>query len=118
MMVQNQPTLNKLFLVLFAIALGAVVGYVDLVSEEVQLPALLLLGSAFILGLLSPRLAWLWAAMLGLSIITAHGVGYLFNLQLPYQTSLVPMIVLPLMLAAAGAFAGVFLRGLFGERAV
>lgn len=112
----TQPTPNKFFLVLFAIGLGAVAGYVDLFSEEVQLPALLLLGSAFMLGHLSPRLAWLWAAMLGLSIITAHGIGYVFNIQPPYPTSLVPMIVLPLVLAAAGAFAGVFLQGLFGER--
>lgn len=116
MSTQSQATPNKLFLIIFAIALGAIAGYMDLFNEEVQLPALLLLGSAFMLGHLSPRLAWLWAAMLGLSIITAHGIGYVFNIQPPYQTSLVPMIVLPLVLAAAGAFAGVFLRGLFGEK--
>lgn len=109
---ENHSLAEKVGLVLLAVCLGVVAGYVDMTDHDVQLPALILLGSAFLLGSLSPRLAWLWSVLIGLSILTAQGLGYLFAMQPPYPTQWLPLIILPLAFALAGAVAGVLMRWL------
>jgi hypothetical protein len=51
---------------LLALFTGLVVGFIDLHSDEIQLPALLLLAFGFFLGFAQPKNAWRWALYLGI----------------------------------------------------
>lgn len=95
--------------VVLALAGGAFAGYVDRHNDEVQPAAALLLGSAFLLGLLRPRTAWVPALILGLSIpatytwAMASGVKTLEPISLPGTfIALIPAGVGALFGAAAG----------------
>ena len=95
---------------LLALTLGALAGYIDMIEEDVQLPALMLLLSAFLLGSLSPRRPWLWALLIGLCIPVAHAIGFAIHYQPPYPAPWAPTLILPVVIAFAGAYAGALVR--------
>lgn len=75
----------KSLVALVAAALSSVAaGYLNTHTDEllVVLPAVVLAAGA--LGLAQPRLAWLWAAMLGLSLPLSAALFLLLNLRTPY----------------------------------
>ncbi|HVO44079.1 MAG TPA: hypothetical protein VMT34_15730 [Aggregatilineales bacterium] len=58
-----------------AIVFAVFTGYVNLNSSEVPPPLLCVLTFAGLLGLLDPKRAWLWGAVIGLSIVGSYGIG-------------------------------------------
>ena len=58
-----------------AVAAGSFAGYVDFHNDEPQPAVLVILVAGGLLGLLAPRLAWLWAIVLVLGIPGAYLVG-------------------------------------------
>ncbi len=103
---------GKLIVAASAMVLGAVVGLVDAVQTTLELPAALLLASGVLLGALNPRLAWVWAAVMGLCLVSARAVADLFDTPSPYTSALLPLILLPLGVAVFGILAGTVLRRL------
>jgi hypothetical protein len=97
-----------LFLCYLAIAaiLGALVGYVDMVEEDVQLPALIVILAAFLLGLAKPRWAWLGALIVGGCIPVAHAIAAVYAIYPPYETTWLPTIIVPLVVALVAALLG------------
>jgi hypothetical protein len=99
-----------------ALAIGLVIGYIDLHSTEVQFPALLILVGGFVFGFIQPRGAWRWGVSLGLGVPLAHLIGSFFNLLPPFQTEIFGLIGLPLIFALAAVYAGSLLRSIAAPR--
>jgi hypothetical protein len=59
---------KSLITTLAAVLTAAVLGYLYLHNDEVQLPLLLLLLSTFLLGFVRPRHAWVWVIIIGLGV--------------------------------------------------
>lgn len=94
-----------------AIIFGIIVGYVNLHASEVQAPVLAILVFTFLLGYLHPRRAWIWALVLGLSILLSYVVAPVAGYHTPYPPS--PNIfatLIALIPACIGAYAGVLIR--------
>ena len=98
-------------LFLLALALGLFVGYVDWHSEEVQLPALLVLLFAFLLSLAQPKTAWLWALIVGSCIPLVHFIGRRLGYAplYPIQPNLLAAFI-ALIPAFIGAYSGALVR--------
>jgi hypothetical protein len=64
----------------FALAGGAFAGWVDFNNDEPQAAVLVILVVTFLLGLIRPRKAWLWAIIVALCLpgvyLLASGLGY------------------------------------------
>jgi hypothetical protein len=93
------------------VAFGLLVGYVDYHSEEVQLPALLLLVFAFLLGFAQPKGAWRWALVVGVGVPLVHLLGRTLGYPQPYPTDF-SIVLLPLIFALAGTYAGALIHNL------
>jgi hypothetical protein len=91
------------FLVAVALALGFTITWLDSRPswDDTGITALLIFLSTIVLGMIRPRLAWVWALAVGLWIPLQGMVRY-GN----YAT------VLALVFAFGGAYAGAFGRGL------
>ncbi|HRF49940.1 MAG TPA: hypothetical protein PLC98_20080 [Anaerolineales bacterium] len=101
---------GKLVVAFFAVGLGAGVGVTDAAFAANQLPIALLLASGVLLGALNPRLAWVWAAVMGLCLVSARAITDLLQVQATYTGALLPLMILPLVVAIMGVFAGQLLR--------
>jgi len=106
---------GKIVVILFAIGLGAGVGVVDATRQTLQLPAALLLASGVLLGALNPRLAWVWAAVMGLCVVSARAAAEALGRQTALTSMWLPLIILPLAIAVFGVAAGLALRRLSPE---
>lgn len=95
--------------VALALAFGALLGYIDLNSQEVQLPMFCLLLFSFTLGALQPKAAWRWGVLLGLSLPAAYFAAFALNLRAMdaprYPITLAVLVIPALVAAYAGAFA-------------
>jgi hypothetical protein len=49
---------------LLAVVLGLLTGFIEVLSRDVQLPALMLLASSFFVAFARPRHAWRWALLI------------------------------------------------------
>lgn len=94
-----------------AVGFGVLVGYVDVHEKDVQLPVLLILAGAFVLGFLRRRGVWRRALVVGAGVPLAHLASQTFGHVPPYATSL-PGTFLALIPAFIGAYVGV-LAGMF-----
>ncbi len=99
-----RSSLARTFAVLpIGLALAALAGYVDQNEADVQMPALLVFGCAFVCSLLQPRAAWLWCLVAGASIPIGFGVARWLGHTAPFEsepyTSLIAFI--PAVLGAA-----------------
>lgn len=103
------PKLLTAACLIAAVAAGSFTGYVDLHNSEVQPAVALLLGSALLLSVAQPRLAWLVALLLGLSIPVAHLWATTTGFLPPYPTTL-PATFLALIPAFLGALLGIGIR--------
>lgn len=92
-----------------AVAFGALLGYIDLNSQEVQLPMLCLLLFSFTLGIAQPKAAWRWGVLMGLSIPISYFVAFAVNYRAVdpprYPITLAVLIIPALVAAYGGAFA-------------
>jgi hypothetical protein len=63
-----------------AFAGGIFAGWVDFYNDEVQATVMVILVMTFLLGLIEPRKAWLWAIIVALCVpgvyLVAHALGY------------------------------------------
>ena len=97
----------------WGLAVGFVLltGYVDFHSDEVQLPALLLLVFAFLLGFVQPKGAWRWALAVGTGVPLVRLIGITLGYAAPYPTDS-SIVFLPIVVALAGAYSGALIRNL------
>ncbi len=91
----------------FALGGGALAGWIDFNSDEPQVAVLVILVVTFLLGLIIPKRAWLWAVIVALCL----PAEYLFLRSLGYQpvSPLSPAwyaSLLALIPAFIGAYAG------------
>ncbi len=63
---------KTLFLLILAVSLAILAGWVDLTARELQSEVLVIVSGGFVLGALGPKGAWRWALILGLSIAAAE----------------------------------------------
>lgn len=88
-----------------AILFGGLLGYIDVYSQEVQLPMFCLLLFSFTLGVVQPKAAWRWGVLMGLSLPAAYFVAFALNLRAVdaprYPITLV-VLVIPALVAAYG----------------
>ena len=99
----------SLWLHLFTLFLGFVVGWFDVKATEVSPTVLILLTFGFFAGFAQPRRAWLWAIFLGLWIPAFAFAASGLHLSNPTQTELVTSF-LALGFSFVGAYAGVVVR--------
>ena len=118
-----RPTCGAFAALIAAVLVSALLGYVNLHNDEVELPLAILLVTSFLLGLVRPRFAWLWAAIVALSIPVSSllslkiGVYYPRRPGHPYScepTTLTNAISTSVLLVPAllSTCAGVFLSPL------
>jgi len=93
--------------IILALSGGSFAGWVDFNNDEPQAAVLVILVVTFLLGLILPRKAWLWAIIVALCL---PGV-YLFARSLGYQSVSPPSpgwyaSLLALIPAFIGAYAG------------
>jgi hypothetical protein len=96
---------------ILALTGGSLAGWVDFNNDEPQAAALVILAFTFLLGLILPRKAWLWALIVGICL---PGV-YLLASSLGYQPVSLPSpgwyaSILALIPAFIGAYAGALAR--------
>jgi hypothetical protein len=105
----------ELWLHLWTLFVGVLVGLMDVKATEVQLTVLLLLAFGFFAGFNQPRRAWRWAMLLGVWVplfaFIAAGIG-LTQFQMQQQFG----ALIALIPAFLGAYAGVVIKKL-SERA-
>jgi hypothetical protein len=97
----------RLWHILFALFLGALAGWTDLRTDEVQLPALLLITFSFFLGFAQPRHAWRWGLILGLWVPIMEYAALAAGLRATPASDVLGSF-LALVFALVGAYAGVF----------
>ena len=89
---------------ILTLALSALTGYVNVTASEVQAPMLCILLFSFVTGLLQPRGAWRWAALIGLSIPASTFIGLAINFPFvdapPRFPITLAVLVIPALIAA------------------
>ncbi len=92
-----------------ALTFGALLGYIDLNSKEVQLPMFCLLLFSFTLGVCQPKAAWRWGVLVGLSLPVSYFLAFAVNLRTAdpprYPITLVVLVIPALIAAYIGAAA-------------
>ncbi len=99
----------SLWMHLFTLFLGFVVGWFDMKATEVSPIALLLLTLGFFAGFAKPKRAWLWGFFLGIWVPLFGYVNANLRLTNPTATELATSF-LALVFPLAGAYAGVLVR--------
>ena len=101
-----------------AIACGLLAAYVDFHNDEPQPPLLIILTSAFVLGILCARFAWVPASIIVFAFALAHWAGPYLHLYPRYPMEGGPwwslfVLTIPAGLSAyagAGVFSGISRR--------
>ena len=74
-------------LVGLSLVLGALAGWLDIHSREVQPTVLVLVLAAAALSALSPRLAWVPALLVGIGVPLAHAYARAAAIEVPYPVN-------------------------------
>jgi hypothetical protein len=100
-----------------AIASAVFVGWANLHTDEPTVIVALILLLSLALGLFQPRLAWLWAIVIGASVEASYIVCAALHLHVPFPgpdvnrlLSHLALVPIPMVPAFAGVYAGVALR--------
>ena len=101
--------------VISALVFAVTIGWVDLHSAEVQWSVLFLLLFSCLLGLASPGAAWLWAAIVGLSVPAAHLLARLTGISPIVPPTHFGWTFLALIPAYVGASTGAIVRVLWNS---
>jgi len=114
--VQPKKAIMTVLLSGLAVAGGAWIGYADARSDDVFITLGLLLGFSFLLGLVGPRRAWLWAPLVAIWVPVLDSVLPRLGLapRRPGEsfTFLSALAVTGLVMAVC--FAGAYLGALLG----
>jgi hypothetical protein len=112
---------RNLMMVSVAVLIAALLGYLNLHNDEVQIPLLLLLLASFLLACMRPHRAWVWAIIIGLGVplssLLALKIGVSYPCRLGHSYSCEPMTIstalstfVLLLPALISAYLGVLLR--------
>ena len=106
---------NKNWTIIGALVFGLLTGWLDFNSEEVQLPALMVIAFSFGFSAANPGQAWVIALLMGSGIPVVAFIARLLGLTPAYEGSSpwYAGIILPLIIAFAAAYAGVLFNWLF-----
>ncbi len=107
----------SLWLYLFTLFLGFIVGWLDLKTTEVSSSVLMLLTFGFFAGFAQPRRAWLWGLFLGIWVPVLSFIAANLRVTSPTSTELVTSF-LALVFSLAGAFAGAVVRRFAAREAI
>ncbi len=107
----------RMWMHLFTLFLGIVVGLVDLRSSEPQFAALLLLVFGLFAGFAQPRRAWLWALLLGIWVPILGILSYMLHLSAGTNTEAFTSTI-ALIPAFVGAYAGAIIKRLSAAESV
>lgn len=108
MTVQSSPG-RTLAVLPVALLLAALAAWVDQNEADVQLPALLVFGCAFVCSWLQPRAAWLWCLVAGASIPAGSSVAAWVGHRAPFASEPYSWLI-AFVPALLGAVAGIGLR--------
>jgi hypothetical protein len=98
-------------LVALALLFGAFAGWADVHTDDTQFVVFFVLLFSFVLGVARPRLAWLWALIVGLGVPLAEEYAILTNMHTPWpQSGNLAGSLVAVVIAFAGAYAGFLLR--------
>ena len=99
--------------VIIAVVSGAIAGVIDMFAAEIQPALFLILVATCLLGFLQPQRAWLWALIIGGSILVVHLLGMLVGFQPSYPVEPnVWVTSIALLPALIGAYLGAITRRL------
>ena len=94
-----------------SVALGLIIGWLDLHATEVSVTIVALVLAGLLLGLLQPRGAWRWAVLLALGLPIMAAVGVLLHLDSAEPIRVDPRIALvAFAFALIGCYSGVMVR--------
>ena len=100
-----------LFCTVLAFALGLGTGWLDLHATEVVVTIVALLAAGMLLGLLQPRGAWRWAALLAIGLPILEASALLTGMRTAEPVKLDPRIALvALLFALVGSYSGAVVR--------
>ncbi len=103
---ENGMKLKTVLVLAIALMLAALAGWVDVHNTDVQPAVACLLAFSFGLALARPRLWWLWALLVGLSIPVAHLIVCWVGFTLTYPVDGFAGTFIALLPATIGAAAG------------
>ena len=92
-----------------ALALGIIIGILDMHAKEVQGTVLLVLVTSGLFGFVQPRWAWLWAVTIGSSLLVVGLAASILGYP-PHDEPNVFATLIALIPAFLGAYGGVLLR--------
>ncbi len=99
----------RLWLPLFTLFLGFIVGWLDMRITEVSASVLMLLTFGFFAGFAQPKRWWLWTLSLGIWVPVFAFVASNLRVTNPTQTELITSL-LALVFALFGSIAGALVR--------
>jgi hypothetical protein len=109
---------NTNWTIIGALVFGLLAGWLDFNSEEVQLPALMVIAFSFGFSVANPTQAWLIALLLGGGIPVVAFVARQLGLTSAFEsTPWYAGIILPLAIAFIAAYAGVLFRWIIRKMA-
>lgn len=91
---------------------GCIIGYLNLHNNEVQPAVLAILVFTALLSFLQPRRAWLWAILLGLSVMLSYFIAEAIGYHAPPPDPNIFATLIALIPACIGATLGAVLRRL------
>lgn len=77
--------MRNFLILLLAITIGLLAGYIDWRSDEVQAVVLVLFMGSVITGYLHPHMAWFFALVSGVTLTLSHVIAYKMGYE-PYYT--------------------------------
>jgi hypothetical protein len=110
---RGNPPMSRKSLVVLSLALvcSLLTGYVNVTATEVLPPMLCILLFSGLTGLLQPKGAWRWAALIGLSIPISTFVGLAINFHFVDAPPRYPITLVVLVISALiAAYLGVLLN--------
>jgi vacuolar-type H+-ATPase subunit I/STV1 len=100
---ESHMSRRSLLMGIFALILCAVVGYINVHTDETGIVVVCMLIMAFVLGLIQPKAAWRWGLLVGLSIPASYFIGFALNTRMvdpPRYPITLAVLVLPALVSA------------------
>jgi ABC-type multidrug transport system permease subunit len=106
----DSPDPEDLYFYMLAIAAGSFAGWIDVKLDDLLVTALLVLASCMLLGVLRPRRAWRWVAVVGIFVPVADLFAYILLTQKPTRAQVYESLLVFLP-GIAGSYGGSMMRG-------